>query len=179
MSDPQLLLERLAGWHDKDAVVGSETESWQAYAEAKQLDDLSIMQPILDILVENKEPALRKYAFEVLTFLLKNSQDKDLSSHLISSLRAEDQQEESLYALLMGLWESEVLFEEGLDEVLFYVDDPRALIRNAAIRLVGRFQAQLKEAKKALQEVVENHYDEYDLRYAKQSLQAIEQRGQA
>jgi hypothetical protein len=170
MIDLPLLLEEMAGWHDGDEMVGSQTVSWKAYRTAEKLDQTSLVPQLTAIIDETSKTNLKKHGYEVLTYILKNTKNTELANLLVSKLNAEDKNDDALYSLLIGLFESEVELNYHIDKVIFYVDDPRELIRNAAIRLLSRYSEKKDEASKALREVIESHYDEYDLKYAKESL---------
>jgi len=170
MNDLLLLLEEMAGWHDGDATVGSETISWKAYRTAEKMDQISTVPELIAIIDESSKTEIRKHGYEVLTYVLRNTENLELADQLLARLKAEDKNDEALYSLLIGLWETEIMLNSQVEEVIFFIDDSRELIRNAAIRLLSRFSELKDQASKALLEVVENHYDEYDLKYAKESL---------
>jgi len=173
MIDLPILLEKMAGWHDGDEIVGSNTVSWSAYREAEKVNTLEFQAKLFHFIDNTTDSILRKHGYEVLTYLFKNTKDMDLGNKLLDRLKSEDKNDEALYILLTGLGESTVNMDGDIENVIFYVDDTRALIRNAAIRLLANFTNQREVAIAALEDVVENHYDEYDLRYAKESIKKL------
>jgi len=170
MIDLPLLLEEMAGWHDGDEIVGSKTVSWKAYRTAEKLDQASIVSELTTFIDETTEVDLRKHGYEVLTYIIKNTENMALADQLVARVKTEDKNDDALYSLLIGLWESEVVLKSNIEGVIFFIDDARHLIRNAAIRLLSRYSKNKDQASEALLVVVENHYDEYDLKYAKESL---------
>lgn len=175
MIDLPLLLEEMAGWHDANEMVGSETVSWKAYRTAEKLDQTTVVSELTTFIDETNEVDLKKPGYEVLTYILKNTKDQELADLLVARIKAEDKNDDALYSLLIGLWESEIELKNHIKEVIFFIDDPRNLIRNAAIRLLSRYSENRNQASKALLEVIENHYDEYDLKYAKESLALLKE----
>ena len=72
-----------------------------------------------------------------------------------------------------SLYSTNFSLQNGLEEMLAYAFDERELIRTTAIQLLSRYTIGHDKIKGALLEVVEYHYDEYDLRYAVESLQVL------
>lgn len=167
------LIENMSGIHDGNEPIGSQTLSWNAYQIAREINDLSIVPQTMQFIESSDNGKLKKHAYQLLLFILSNTKDNELADTLLLELKKEDANEDTLYTLLIGLWESKTGLENHLDDVLFYIDDQRSLIRNAAIRVVSLYKKNHADAEDALIDIIKNPYDNYDLRYAVETLAVI------
>lgn len=168
-----LLIENMSGIHDKNEPVGSESLSWKAYQIAREINDLSLVPQLFSFIDASSNSKQKKQAYQLLLFILMNTNDNSLANQLVTQLKKEDQNDDCLYTLLIGLWESKTALENQIDDVIFYIDDQRELVRNAAIRLLSLFKNNRDRAENALIEIIQNPYDDYDLKYAVETLSSI------
>lgn len=166
------MLEMMSGKFDSSTPKGSDTASWDAFRIAEKLNDLQLVGELLDYLTD-RQSNHRKYAAVVLGYIAKNTGSKELVNQLVAILPVLEKDESALYNTLMAIVESGVQIDYNPKNVLYYITDDRGLIRNAAIRAVGHFVFNKENIRTALQSVVESHYDEYDLKYAHESLKKI------
>jgi hypothetical protein len=162
----------MSGAEDKGVVLGSETLSWNAYELAKDLNDLGMLPELKSYLDDEVNQETRCYAYDILGFIGKNTGSQEVLNILTNSIKREDNHDENLHRVLCSLHDTEMMLEEGLGEVIFYAFDERELVRGAAIMLLSRYTVSLEKVKETLLEVIEFHYDDYDLKYAVQSLKA-------
>lgn len=167
------LIEVMSGAKDGKEPVGSKTASWAAFRKAEQLKDLDLI-PQLKAYVEDKgNESTRKYAYDILGYIGINTGSNEVADILIGRMQAEDHYDDILHNLLDSLYSTNFPLQKGLEEMLAYAFDERELIRTTAIQLLSRYTIGHDKIKEALLEVVEYHYDEYDLRYAVESLQVL------
>lgn len=171
--DPLQWVADMSGANDDDSPIGSETTSWQAYQVARGCRDLSLAPALLAFTASTTDAGQKKHAYQLMLFILANTQDAALAHQLAARIVTEDSDDDCLYTLLIGLWESRVRLSAHLDQVLSNVDDPREMVRCAAIRLVRSYDDGHDVAEKALVEVVKHAYDQWDLRYAAETLGMI------
>ncbi len=172
-SDLIQLLENMSGIYDGKTVKGSNSLSWKAYRIAEQVNDLNLVPELLGFIDVVENQSLKNEAYQLVLFILNNTKDEKLVNELLKRLKREDQNDESLYKLLIGIWESKVKLKKHLESVIYYIDDQRELIRNAAIRLISSFEKDLEIAENALIEVINDPYDNFDLKYGIQSIGLI------
>ena len=167
------LIENMSGINDTETPIGSNTISWNAYQIAREINDLSLVPQLLSFLYASDDVKQKKHAYQLLLFILTNTNDNSLADQLLKQIKKEDQNDDCLYTLLIGLWESKTAMKNHIEDVIFYIDDQRELIRNAAIRLLGSYENDLDIAEDALIEIVNYPYDNFDLKYAVESLAKI------
>lgn len=167
------LIQNMSGLNDQETPKGSDTISWNAYQIAREINDVSLVVPVFHFINSTEDVKLRKHAYQLLLFILDNTKDDFLANQLLTQLKKEDQNDDCLYTLLIGLWESKMALNNHINNVIFYIDDQRELIRNAAIRLLGLYQNDCDSAENALIEIIENPYDNYDLKYAIETLSIV------
>lgn len=177
----------MSGANDDDSPVGSETKSWQATQVARGCRDLSLAPGLLAFTASTADARQKRQAYQLMLFILANTGDAGLAQQLAGRIATEDGDDDCLHTLLIGLWESRVRLTEHLEQVLANVDDPREMVRCAAIRLVRNYDEGHAAAERALVEVVKSAHDSWDLRYAAEtlgsiggaaSLEALEQAGE-
>ncbi len=171
--DIKELIELMSGASDGNEPVGSKTASWAAYRKAEQLDDVHLIPELKAYIAEEGNKATRKYAYVILEYIGKNTRNFEVADILIDQLEIEDQHHDNLHNVLDALYTLNFPLQKGLEEMLIYAFDERELIRTTAIQLLSRYTIEHQKIKDTLLEVVEYHYDEYDLRYAVESLQAL------
>lgn len=164
------LLEEMSSKLDIEAYRGSETLSWKAYRKAEQLDDLEIADGLFDYVDAKADNAYIKEAYQALAYILKNSKVVSIANKCLKRVRKLDSNEKALYVVLMGIYEANVPLKEFLEEVVYYIDDERPLIRNAAIRCLGLYSEKSMDAENALLDILEYPYDDYGVRYIAESL---------
>ena len=168
-----LLIENMSGINDKNEAIGSQTLSWNAYQMAREASDLSVVPQVFNFISLSENDRQKKQAYQLLLCILGNTKSVSLAEMLLQQLKQLDNNDECLYTVLIGLWESETPIENYMENVIFYIDDQRELIRNAAIRLLRLYTKHKDVAENALIEIIENPYDDYDLRYAVETLSII------
>lgn len=171
--DPLRWVADMSGAHDDDSPIGSETRSWRATQLARGCRDLSLAPALLAFTASTPDARQKRHAYQLMLFIVANTQDAALAHQLAARIATEDSDEDSLYTLLIGLWESRVRLSAHLDQVLANIDDPREMVRCAAIRLVRSYDDGLDVAEAALVEVVRAAYDAWDLRHAAETLGMI------
>lgn len=167
------LIENMSCINDKNEAIGSQTLSWNAYQMAREANDLSVVPQLFNFISLSENDRQKKQAYQLLLFILGNTKSVSLAEMLLQQLKQLDNNDECLYTVLIGLWESETPIENYMENVIFYIDDQRELIRNAAIRLLRLYTKDKDVAENALIEIIENPYDDYDLRYAAETLSII------
>lgn len=170
-----VFLEEMAGLHDENAVKGSNTVSWKAYRAAEKLNDLTLTEQLIELIDNHKDEKVKQSGYQVLAYLLQNTRDQSLANILLERLTLEKDNNDRLYILLTGLRESNMQFQENIENVIYFIDDDREMIRNAAIRVLGHYKADKSKAINALNAVIDSPYDTYDLKYAKQALKKLAQ----
>ena len=173
LRDPLQWVADMSGANDDDSPIGSETTSWQAYRVARGCSDLSLAPALLAFTASTTDARQKRHAYQLMLFIVANTQDRALAHQLAARIVTEDSDDDCLYTLLIGLWESRVRLSAHLDQVLANVDDPREMVRCAAIRLVRSYDDGHDVAEEALVEVVKHAYDQWDLRYAAETLGVI------
>lgn len=173
IQDPLQWVADMSGANDGDSPIGSETTSWQAYQAARGCRDLSLAPTLLAFTASTTDARQKKHAYQLMLFIVANTQDAALAHQLAARIVTEDSDDDCLYTLLIGLWESRVRLSAHLDQVLSNVDDPREMVRCAAIRLVRSYDDGHEMAEAALVEVVKHAYDQWDLRYAAETIGMI------
>lgn len=158
---------------DPAALWVSETTSWQTYQVARRCRDLSLAPALLVFTASTTDAGGKKHAYQLMVFIVANTQDAAPAHQLAARIVTEDSDDDCLYTLLIGLWESRVRLSAHLDQVLSNVDDPREMVRCAAIRLVRSYDDGHDAAETALVEVVKHADDQWDLRYAAETLGMI------
>ena len=167
------LLEDMSGMNDISGSKGSETLSWSAYRIAENVNDLSLVDELLDFIENTENITLHEEGYQLLIFIFKNTKNDELLDKLLGSLKKEEHNDESLYRLLIGIWESDKEITNYVEDIIYFITDDRALIRNAAIRILGNCSLDKDLAEEALKEVVKSPYDEHDLKYSIESLGKI------
>ena len=137
--DPLRWVADMSGAHDDDSPIGSETRSWRATQLARGCRDLSLAPALLAFTASTPDARQKRHAYQLMLFIVANTQDAALAHQLAARIATEDSDEDSLYTLLIGLWESRVRLSAHLDQVLANIDDPREMVRCAAIRLVRSY----------------------------------------
>lgn len=167
------LIEVMSGARDGNEPVGSKTASWGAYRKAEQLKDVQLIPELKAFIEDKNNEATRKYAYTILEFVGKNTGDRGVANILLDQIKIEDSHHDNLHNVLDALYSINLPLEKELDEMLLYAFDERELIRTTAIQLLSRYTIEHQKIKDTLLEVIEYHYDEYDLRYAVESLQTL------
>lgn len=172
------LVKRLAGLqNDEKEPVGSESVSWQAHREAEKITD-SLYVPILKVILD-KDYFLKedKSVFFILKCIANNLNDVKVIDYMVNFLSEREEEDkydnETLYLLMSTIHDAEMMYNSGVDYFISLVDDEDEMIRNIAIKLLGKTINHKTEAEKGLIGVLENAYDDYGIRNAANSLYAI------
>ncbi|WP_108808816.1 hypothetical protein [Aquimarina spinulae] len=167
------LIELMSGVKDGNEAIGNKTLSWEAYRAAEQLNDTSLITEINTYIKNDDNETTRKYAYDILMYIGRNAGAGEATNILIGQIKVEDYHDDNLHNVLDALYSINIPLQKGLDEILIYAFDERELIRTTAIQLLSRYTIEYEKIKGALMEVIEYHYDEYDLKYAIESLQVL------
>ena len=167
------LITIMSGARDGNEPVGNKTLSWEAYRAAEQLNDTSLIPELKAYVEDENNEATRKYAYDVLGYIGINAGALEVTDILIDQINVEDHHDDNLHNVLDVLYATHFPLQKGLEEILIYAFDERELIRTTAIQLLSRYTIEHLKIKDTLLEVIEYHYDEYDLKYAVESLQIL------
>jgi len=163
------LIQRLLGrTGDNSSPVGSETDQWQANRDAEELSDPSLLVEIESILNDNEDSEERRMCYRLFGFIASNCSDATVIERLITHIPNE-KNEDALYELFMAVNDAGLAYNSGTESIAYWADDLNELVRNAAIRALGKSNEHEK-AESALVELLEDPYDDYGIRYAANSL---------
>ncbi len=164
------LIEIMSGVRDGEVAQGSETLSWDAYNIARNINDLELL-PELQAYLSNASSESRPYVYDLMSFIGKNTTDPQVSHIMLEYLEMEDKFDDNLHHLLSGIYDTGIPLKDKLERMCYYAFDERELIRCTAIQLLARYAEDSGEQiVNTLKEVIQYHYDEWDLKYAVESL---------
>ncbi|HEY3265888.1 MAG TPA: HEAT repeat domain-containing protein [Armatimonadota bacterium] len=144
--------------------VSSDSISWKALREAEALDDEGLMAPLLARMSAAKK-ARRDRVYTALSHLGRNTGNPAIAEALIGQLGKETDKY-VLHYLLQGIGRQPMI--PHVERIVSYLEDPRWLVRHAAIGALGRCAGGIAEG--ALIDVLRHHADPDDLIYALASL---------
>ena len=168
------LIEIMSGVRDGEVAQASNTLSWEAYHIARGINDLDMLPDLQAYLSKCTRPENRAYVYDLMSFIGKNTQAPEVATCMLTYLDLEDEQDENLHRLLSGLYDTGISLNDALERMCHYAFDERELIRGTAILLLARYNKTKEKIIKTLKEVVQYHYDEWDLKYAIQSFRVHE-----
>ena len=167
------LITLMSGAKDGDEPRASNTLSWEAYNLAKGLNDESLIGEIKTYLNKEVNADKRRYAYDLMGFIAKNTGDIRAIEVLLNSIEKEDGHTDNLHTILDAIYDSDIPLNTRVDKILGYAYDERDIIRNSAIQVLSNYTIAHNKIKIALLDIVEYHYDSYDLEYAISSLKKI------
>lgn len=167
------LIEAMSGARDGSESVGKKTLSWEAYRAAEKIKDIHLIPELRAYIEDENNVITRKYAYDILGYIGINAKADEVVDILINQIKIENHHEDNLHHILDVLYTTHFPLQKGLEEILVYVFDERELIRTTAIQLLSRYTIEHPKIKATLLEVIQYHYDEYDLKYAIESLKIL------
>ncbi|MBG6129157.1 hypothetical protein IWQ47_000151 [Aquimarina sp. EL_43] len=167
------LIENMSGVKDGNEPIGNKTLSWEAYRVAEKLNDTNLIAELKAYIKDDNNETTRTYAYNLLGYIGVNAKASEVTDILIDQIKREDIHLDNLHNILDVLYSTNFPLQKGLEEILIYAFDERELIRTTAIQLLSRYTIEHQKIKNTLLEIIKYHYDEYDLKYAVESLQVL------
>lgn len=155
-----------------DQYYGSKSSSWQAHQEALKLDDPEYFRILKEILEEVETLEQKSNTYFLIACLGENLKDSSIIEFLLKKLRTEEN-ESLIHLMFTKIYTAQVTFSKNNEVILKFLTDERPLIRQSAIRVLYLDRSNDTKVEKALLEVLDFPYDEFDIRYASASLAQV------
>ncbi|MCM3317311.1 HEAT repeat domain-containing protein [Rummeliibacillus stabekisii] len=155
--------------YKEESFTNEDSPSWLAYRQAEELEDITMIPYLANLLEKTKDRETRMHIYFILGKIGTNTEERHVADILLKGLETETNKY-VLEQILNALAEQRNV-EEYSTIIIKFLNDDRSSIRHTAIEALNGCKNKIAED--ALIQIISESTDEYDLIYASSVLSEI------